>query len=125
MTGCGSGLPRVYPVKGTVAIKGKGSVKDLAGYNVEFESVKEPKEIAGGRVEEDGTFTMYTRVGTKAIAGVKEGSYRARLFPHILEGGGSAPLVIPGRYTAFGTSKLQFEVKPGDNNLTIDIDRTR
>ena len=121
--GCGPGLPKVYPVTGKVINKGKGHVKDLTGYNVQFESITEPGEMPGGRIEENGTFTMYTRVGGKVIPGVKEGTYRACLLPPILEGGGSARLVIPARYTKFATSKLQFEIKPETTDLVIEIDR--
>jgi hypothetical protein len=124
LIGCGPGLPRVYPVKGTVVIKGKGHVKDLAGYNVQFQSVTDLEEMPGGRIEEDGTFTLYTRVGGKAIPGVKEGTYRACLLPPILEGGGSPPLVIPPRYTKFETAKLQYDITPGPNNLTIEVERS-
>jgi len=123
-TGCSSGLPRVYPVKGQVLNKGKGHVKDLAGYNVQLQSVTDPDELPGGRIEEDGTFTLYTRVGGKVIPGLKEGSYRACLLPPILEGGGSPPLVLPKRYTKFETSNLQFDIKPGANEITIEVDRT-
>src|SRR5207248_1463020 len=49
----------------------------LAGYSVQFQSVSEAAEMPGGPINEDGTFTLYTRVGGKVIAGVKEGTYRA------------------------------------------------
>src|SRR5919199_1090952 len=85
-TGCDSG-PKVYPVKGRVVSKGKGHVKDLAGYSVQFQSTSDPAEAPGGPIEEDGTFTLYTRVGGKVIPGVKEGTYRACLLPPAVEGG--------------------------------------
>jgi hypothetical protein len=121
--GCDSGLPKVYPVTGKVVNKGRGHVKDLEGYNIQFQSVTEPEEMPGGRIEADGTFTLYTRVGGKAIAGVKEGTYRACLLPPIVEGGGSPPLVIPARYTKFETSKLQYDITPGPHTLTIEVER--
>src|SRR5438105_1514082 len=104
-TGCDSG-PKVYPVNGKVVNKGKGHVKDLAGSIVQFQSVTDPAELPGGRIEQDGTFTLYTRVGGKVITGVKEGTYRACLLPPPVEGGPAPPLVIPARYTRFETSKL-------------------
>ncbi len=124
-TGCSSGLPKVYPVQGKVVNKGKGHVKDLAGYNIQFQSITEPGEMPGGQIEEDGTFTLYTRVGGKVIPGVKEGTYQACLLPPVREGGGSPPLVIPARYTKFETSKLQYDITPGPNHLTIEIERGR
>ena len=56
--GCDSGLPKVYPVTGKVVSKGKGLVKDLAGYNVQFQSLTDPKELPGGVIAEDGSFTV-------------------------------------------------------------------
>src|SRR5262245_49586875 len=99
LTGCDSGLPKVYPVKGSVVNKGKGHVKDLAGYSIQFQSVNDPTEMPGGTIEEDGTFTLHTRVGGKVIPGAKEGTYRACLRPPIPEGGRPPPLAIPRRYT--------------------------
>src|SRR5262245_822258 len=76
LLGCDSSLPKVYPVNGKVVSKGKGSVRDLAGYNVQFQSVNDPAELPGGTIEEDGTFTLYTRVGGRVIPGAKEGTYQ-------------------------------------------------
>src|SRR6476469_1790727 len=55
--GCDSG-PKVYPVKGKIVNKGRGHVKDLAGYSVQFQSVNDPAETPGGPIEEDGSFTL-------------------------------------------------------------------
>ena len=122
LAGCNSG-PKVYPVKGKVVNKGKGNVKDLAGYNVQFQSVSDPAETPGGPIDEDGTFTLYTRVGGKVIPGVKEGTYRACLLQPPVEGGAPPPLVIPRRYTKFDTSNLQYDIKPGPNEITIEVER--
>jgi hypothetical protein len=124
-TGCGSGLPRVYPVKGKVVSKGKGHAKDLAGYNVQLQSTSDPEEFPGGAIEEDGTFTLYTRVGGKVIPGVKEGTYRVCLLPPPPEGGPPPPLLIPARYTKFETSQLEYTISPNQNEITIEIDRSK
>ena len=121
--GCDSGLPKVYPVKGTVTYKGKGAAKDLAGYNVQFQSVNDAKELPGGRIEEDGTFTLYTRVGGKVIPGVKEGKYRACITQPAVEGGKPPPLVIPRRYTQFETAQLEYTIAASPNDLTIELER--
>ena len=123
VAGCGPGLPKVCPVKGKVVTKGKGNAKDLAGYSVQFQSVSDPAETPGGPIDEDGTFTLYTRVGGKVIPGVKEGTYRACLLPPPVEGGKPPPLVIPERYTRFETSNLQFDIRPGPNTITIEVER--
>ena len=123
VAGCGPGLPKAYPVKGKVVNKGKGNAKDLAGYSVQFQSVSDPAETPGGPIDEDGTFTLYTRVGGKVIPGVKEGTYRACFLPPAVEGGAPPPLVIPRRYVKFETANLQFDVKPGPNEITIEVER--
>src|SRR5438046_210394 len=111
LAGCGDGLPKVYPVQGKVVSKGKGSVKDLAGYNGQCQSGTDPAEMPGGAIGEDGTFTLYTRVGGKVTPGAKEGTYRACLQQPPVEGGAPPPLVIPRRYTKFETANLQFDIK--------------
>jgi hypothetical protein len=108
-----------------VVSKGKGHVKDLAGYSVQFQSVNDPAELPGGSIEADGSFTLYTRVGGKVVPGVKEGTYRACLVQPATEGGPPPPLVIPRRYIRFETANLQYDIKPEPNELTIEVDRDK
>src|SRR5207302_7005677 len=123
LTGCDSGQPKVYPVKGKVVSKGRGSVKDLTGYNVQFQSVSDPGEMPGGAIGEDGSFALYTRHGGKVVPGVKEQTNRACLLQPPVEGGAPPPLVIPRRYTKCDTPNLQYDSKPGPNELTIEAAR--
>jgi hypothetical protein len=120
--GCDSG-PKVCPVKGQIVNKGKGQVKDLAGYGVQFQSVSDPAEMPGGTIEADGAFAMYTRVGGEVIPGVKEGTYRACLLAPSVEGGSPPPLVIPRRYTSLDTAGLEYTIEPGQNDLSLEVDR--
>jgi hypothetical protein len=103
--------------------KGKGPARDLTRYNIQFQSLTDPKELPGGEIAEDGTFTLYTRVGGKVIAGVKEGTYRACIVQPAVEGGPPPKLVIPRRYISMETANLQYEVKPEPNEITIEIER--
>jgi hypothetical protein len=121
--GCGPGLPKVYPVTGKVVYKGKGPARDLTRYNIQFQSLTDPKELPGGEIAEDGTFTLYTRVGGKVIPGAKEGTYRACIVQPAVEGGPPPKLVIPRRYISMETANLQYEVKPEPNEITIEIER--
>jgi hypothetical protein len=123
-TACDSG-PKVYPVKGKVVNKGKGNIKELAGYTVQFQSDSDPSDTPGGAIEEDGSFTLYTYtgVGGKVVPGVKQGTYRACLQPPAVEGGPPPKLIIPRRYTNFETANLQFTISPGPNDITIEVDR--
>src|SRR5262245_25889603 len=119
LAGCGPRLPTVYPVKGRIINKGKGNVRDMAGYNVQLQSTTDPEEAPGGPIAEDGTFVLstYTRLGGKVIPGVKEGTYRACILPPPVEGGPPPRPVIPVRYTKLETSNLQFTIKPGENEI--------
>jgi hypothetical protein len=123
IAGCGPGLPKVYPVTGKVMYKGKGPARDLARYNIQFQSLTDPKELPGGEIAEDGTFTLYTRVGGKVIAGAKEGTYRACIVQPAVEGGPPPKLVIPRRYISMETANLQYAVKPEPTEIIIEIER--
>jgi hypothetical protein len=124
LTACDSG-PKVYPVTGKVINKGKGSIKDLAGYNVQFRSTTDPADTPGGAIGDDGTFTLYTYtgVGGNVVPGVKAGTYQACIQPPPPEGGAQPRLVIPRRYTQFETANLRFTINPGPNEITIEVDR--
>lgn len=122
--GCSDGLPRVYPVKGKIVNKGKGPATDLAGYGVQLQSTTDPAERPGGQAAEDGTFTLYTRVGGRVIPGVKEGTYQAYLTLPATEGNSQPRLLVPKRYTAPDTAELQVVVSPaGAADLTLELDR--
>jgi len=123
VAGCGPGLPKVYPVKGKVVYKGKGPARDLTRYSVQLQSLTDPKELPGGEIAEDGTFTLYTRVGGKVIPGVKEGTYRACIVQPAVEGGPPPKLVIPRRYISMETANLQYEIKPEPSEITVEIER--
>jgi hypothetical protein len=121
--GCGPDLPRVYPVKGTVVGRGGLAAGDLAGYGVQFQSVSVPAERPGGTIEEDGTFTLYTRVGGRVIPGGKEGSYKVWFLPPFVEGGKPPPLVIPKKYMSPETSPLVCSVAAGQTAVTLEVER--
>ena len=123
VAGCGPGLPKVYPVTGKVVYKGKGKARDLTRYSIQFQSLTDPKELPGGEIAEDGTFTLYTRVGGKVIPGAKEGTYRACIVQPAVEGGPPPKLVIPRKYISMETAKLQYEVKPEPTEITVEIER--
>jgi hypothetical protein len=123
VTSCEPGPPKVYPVKGIIVNKGKGSVKDVVGYNVQLQSMTDPTEMPGGTVGEDGTFVLYTRWGGKVVEGAKAGTYKAWLEQAPLEGRKPPPPVIPVRYTNADTSGLEFTIEPRANEITIEIDR--
>jgi hypothetical protein len=121
-TGCNRG-PTVHPVKGRVTNQGKGHVKDLAGYGVQLQSVTDSEEKPGGTIEEDGTFILYTRVGNEVTPGVKEGTYRVWLTLPSVEGGPPPTPAIPKRYLSKETANWEYTIKPGENELTLEVQR--
>jgi hypothetical protein len=124
LSGCGPRLPTVVSAKGTVVNKGKGPSLDLAGYQVQLQSLTEASEMPGGPIGEDGSFTLYTRVGGSVIPGVKPGSYQACVLPPPAEGGAQPRIVIPARYLNFDTANLKYEILAPKDDLVIEIERS-
>lgn len=123
--GCGPSekLPKTYPVKGKVVLKG-GNVRQLVGGYVRLELVSDPKVTAVGEIEEDGTFALGSFLDGKAVGGVLPGAYRARVeLPADEESGRSAKGIIDPRFQSFDKSGLKYTVDPRDNEMTIEVTR--
>ena len=117
LIGCGS---RMNQVEGKVVFKGSTTpARELAGYQVMFEST-EQKVSANGVVQSDGTF----RVGTeKDNDGAILGKHRVALSPPSEEEGKPRPKkLIPDRYGSFDTSQLEVVIKPGTNQVTLEVE---
>lgn len=122
-TGCSSGRDTTYSVEGTVQVDGQL----VTGGAVAFESV-EPgsdgkRRTARGTIGPDGTYrlTTFTR-GDGALAGRHRAMVvNTTLFDPESERPPSAS-VIPGRYSAFETSGLEFDVKPEPNRIDIGLE---
>src|SRR5262245_49233477 len=71
-----------YPVTGKVVLRG-GDVAQLAGGYVRFESVADPNVRGVGQIDEDGTFIMGWFFNDKPVAGLLEGTYRAKIDPPV------------------------------------------
>ncbi len=117
LTGCGS---RLYPVRGTVTLDdGTPLTKGL----VVFERVDGgPAVTARGEVRPDGTYELST---SKPGDGVPAGRYKALVNPLELSDVPDEQKKLPFdvKYTKLATSGLEFEVKPGDNQFDIKLDR--
>lgn len=124
LTSCEPGPPKLYPVKGQIVNVGKGSVKDVAGYNVHFQSITDPSDMPGGGIEEDGTFILSSAWHGQVMPGVRAGKYRACLEQAPLEGRKPPPPVIPVKYTSFESSGLEFTIEPRANEIAIEINRS-
>ena len=81
--GCGGGPtgPATVPFSGKVVFTKGGSVRTLNSRTggVEFQSVEQPDLRAYGSIEEDGSFTLATRIGDSGKPGVVAGKHRVRI----------------------------------------------
>jgi hypothetical protein len=113
---------KLYPVTGKVVFK-DGS--PLRGGMVVFSPVDPESHVgARGYIQADGTFELST---AQPGDGSLEGRYRVLVRPPLQGRGEDDPLrkvpLIDLRYTQFETSGIEVEVKPGKNELTIEVDR--
>ena len=117
LAGCQSdGTPKTYSVKGKVVHK--KSQSPVTQGTVMFESVSEPKVLASGELQADGTFELASDLGKP---GTVAGEHRVMIEPPFPEPGQKAP--FPKRYASFKTSKLTATVEPRDNNdVTLEVD---
>ena len=114
---------KTYPVRGTVVYKGDGKPVP-GGVVVWFEATAPPHERASGVVERDGTFYLSTvRDGSGAL----RGEHRVRFEPAVpyTEANAEAALAktMPPRYREFRTSGITRTIEPGDNTVTIEVER--
>jgi len=104
LPGCGSGIPKTYPVKGRVVWKGG---KPVTYGRIEFQSVSQPTLTAVGRIESDGAFSLTTHKDGKTRPGAVAGQHRVLVEPAV----GDSVGFLPDPYT----------VEPRENDLTIEI----
>jgi predicted small lipoprotein YifL len=78
LTGCGSGGPKTYPVRGRVAIP-NGDVAVLAGSTVEAALDADPTVRAAGTIEPDGSFRLETLQAGVIKTGAVAGTYKVRV----------------------------------------------
>jgi hypothetical protein len=103
--GCGS-RPLLVPVKGVVTLDGK----PLSSGVVQFQPAS--GQVATGAIAGDGTFTLSRLTPND---GVPPGSYRVAVtaFDPQAEVQSAETLIVPVRYTRFGSSGIEFTVFPG------------
>ena len=119
LAGCGSG-GRV-PIRGQVKFKDGSDVSALAGYQV---TMQIEKESSTGEIKPDGTFTMTT---TAENDGVLPGMHQIAVNPPTNSNPDVLPPapVIPKKYFEFGTSELGREIKPGQGNVVLELERAK
>lgn len=110
---------KVYPVKGQLKLKDGRDPSALAGHVVDFES-KEKMTSGSGEVKPDGTFEITTfEPGDGAVPGMN----RIAINPPQPEADKvPPPPVIDRKYNSFDTSGLEWEIKPGTNEVNFELD---
>lgn len=105
--GCGQSVPEVAPVKGHVTLDDK----PLAHAKVEFQ----PDDMKPPSTSATGDNGEYQLVYKRGVEGARLGHHRV----HITATSEPNAPVIPNRYNT--QSKLEAEVKPGQNEINFDL----
>jgi len=116
--GCSAG--KTAPVNGQVKFKGGGDVSVLAGYAVAFE-LEGAKTSGVGEIKPDGSFTIST-FGTDD--GAVPGKHRVSISPP-LSPDPDKPMPKPkiaAKYAGFDSSGLIVDIKPGRNEVVLEVD---
>src|SRR5262245_49060692 len=119
LVGCGGG--KTAPVSGRVKLKDGSDVSVLLGYSLTFEA-DGGKTSAVGEVNRDGTFTLST---FGANDGAVPGKYRVAINAPPNPDPDKPPTKskLPAKYENLDSSGLTAEVKPGQNNIELELDK--
>ena len=119
LVGCGGG--KTATVNGRVKMKDGSDVSVLAGYSLTFEPV-EGKTSAVGDINADGTFKLST---FGADDGAVPGKYRVAINQPSNPDPDKPPTKskLPAKYANLETSGLTAEIKPGQNNIELELDK--
>jgi hypothetical protein len=118
--GCGPSEPPTFPVAGQVKFSDGSPV---AFGTIEFAPVG-GGAVARGQIDSSGRFVLTTGTRNGAVAG----RHRVAIIQVIMiDGAGSfrpkhVNRLVHRRYNQFGTTSLEWEVEPRDNNVRFDVD---
>ena len=119
LVGCGES--KTAPINGKVKFKDGSDVSVLAGYSLTFEA-EGGKTSAVGELDRDGTFKLST---FGANDGAVPGKYRVAINPPNNPDPDKPPTKskLPAKYANLDSSGLTAEVKPGQNNIELELDK--
>jgi len=119
VAGCGEG--KTAPVNGRVKLKDGSDVSVLKGYSLTFEA-EGGKSSAVGEVNADGSFQLST---FGAYDGAVPGKYRVAINQPNNPDPDKPPTKskLPAKYANLDSSGLTAEVKPGQNNIELELDK--
>lgn len=121
LAGCGGGGFAVAPVKGTVTCNGKaveGGSVTLRPIEVDTIKNELKGKPASGQVNPDGTFVLST-YGTNDGAVV--GKHAVSFFPVVEAAKSYNDKPAPSPYAGMVPKDKQIEIKPGKNEVTIEL----
>lgn len=120
LAGCGG---KTVPINGRAKFKDGSDVSALQGYEVNLQA-DGGGASSYGTIEPDGTFKIST-FGQND--GAVPGKHRVTVTPSASPDPDKPPPkpVIPPKYGAFETSGLTVEVKPGQSEVELELDRAR
>ncbi|HJZ55599.1 MAG TPA: hypothetical protein VKE74_11595 [Gemmataceae bacterium] len=104
--GCGSKIPKTYPVTGKVIWTGGKPVTDG---RIEFRSLSDESLKAVGEIESDGSFSLTTHRDGEKQVGAVEGQHKVIVEPEW--GDDKLIFVLPSPYT----------VETRDNSFIIEL----
>jgi hypothetical protein len=110
-----------YPVQGKVVYKDGGQPVP-AGLVIWVESTAPPYQRSWAVIENDGKFVLSTDMEG---AGAIKGEHRVRFTPGLNAIGNPEELLakaMPRRYFEYSTSGLKVDIKPQQNDLTVEVD---
>ena len=121
LAGCGSDLPKTYPVSGRITLSG-ADASQLAGHHVEVVSASDPDNRASGVIAPDGAFKLETLHAGAILSGVREGTYQVRILRAEEDDDGNKLRKPPvaDRYLQFQKSGLTLSV-PAQTDLMLEI----
>ena len=117
----------IYPVEGRVTWKDGSPAKELAGSLIMFEQT-EKQASARGQIQPDGSFRLSSN---KENDGAKAGEHTVLIVEVGRKplGGPDGSLLAPGnidiKYSSPSTSDLRATVKPGKNQITLNVDKAK
>lgn len=119
LVGCGGG--KTAPVNGRVKLKDGSDVSVLKGYSLTFEA-EGGKSSTVGEINADGTFQLST---FGANDGAAPGKYRVAINPLTNPNPDKPPTKskLPAKYENLESSGLTVEIKPGPNNIELELDK--
>jgi hypothetical protein len=123
LAGCGGS--GIHPVEGQVVWKDGTPATDLAGSLIMFESA-EKQTSSRGQIEADGSFHLTTE---KENDGAPLGEHTVLIIEVGRQSIGGpdgtniAPAKVDTRYMTPATSDLKATVKPGENKITLTVER--